>query len=499
MPGVRPYIELRYGRQNEPIRIPIDPLLVDAPATFLTADVASGTTTLTVANGSALDIDQGFYDYLIIGQPGNQLAELLQVTDITGNVLTLSSATSFPHSASTPVYGVQYNQVELSHATTVGGSKTIFTTVGLNPTSLSTNYADFTYTTGYYYARFKDSSASSFSVYSDPIPVDAYTLYSARSIIDAAKGEINKEGSTTTLTDEYAFQQLDMFQTDVLKELKRWAFMQEFDHIIGQFNVGEWNIDISALDPAIADPNTNQSIYNIRVGTNGRLIWIDKAKWDDFVFNLAYSTLSVNLIASATTITLVDSSDFNHLTDDNTDGSGTIIIGGNSYDYSANNITTGVLTLSTVITADNTATAGQYAFQNANQGLPQYYTVFDGTVWYWPITSAQYDGLNAFMDYYIAQTRIRHDSDEIVVPDALAASYFLQWKFLKKMNNGLEDEAATAAKDNYLLRREKLKSKETLNRTFKLTPRFQNFAIQEQWDSGDPRYIRDGNFPNTGF
>lgn len=338
------------------------------------------------------------------------------------------------------------------------------------------------------------------SPYSDPVPYASYTLLSARSIIDTALGEINKQTSEV-LSDEFAFQQLDMFQTDVLRELKRWSFMQKFDAIIGQFEVGQWKLPLpdGTTLPAIDDKDTNKSIYNIRVGTNGRMTWIDKAKWDDFIFNLAYSTLSVDLTIGATTMTLVNSGDFTHLTPSNTQGSGTVIIGANSYDYSANDTATGILTLTTAITSANTATAGQDVFQNTNQGLPTYYTIFDNTVWYWPITSNEYDGLNAFMDYYIKQTRIQKDSDEIVVPDPQCASYFLQWKFLKKMNNGQEDSTTLIQKQNYMDRRNTLKNKEVLNRTFKNHARYQNFAIQEQWSSGDPRYIRDGNFPNTGF
>ncbi len=408
---------------------------------------------------------------------------------------TIRQVTIYPHSASASVQLCQYDRAEFSTATAVSGSKTVLATIAIWADNQSTNYIDNTASTGYYFGRFKNTIAGTFSAYSDPIPVQGYGIYTARSIIDSALGEINKTTSDV-LSDQFAFQQLDMFQTDVLKELKRWSFMQKFDEIIGQFNVGEWEID---MPTDIDDPNTNQSVYNIRVGANGRLTWIDKAKWDDFIFNLAYSQLAVDLSAGDLTMTLDNSHDFNHLTDSNTDGSGTIKIGNQSYEYSANNVETGVITLTTTIDADNEQDAGAWAFQNANFGLPNYYTIFDGKVHYWPITADQYDGVNAFMDYYSRQTRITQDSDEIVVPDPLAASYYLQWKFLKKLGNGTEDESSKSAQNNYLARRDKLKTKVTNNRTFKMSPRFQNFAIQEQWDSGDPRFIRDGAFPNTGL
>lgn len=489
----RPVIQLLYGRINQPLQIPNgDLLLGNVPQTLLTVNTASGASSLTVKNSGGFS--STLYPYLIIGEIGNQGTELVATTAIS-NISTITcGTTSFPHSAGTPVYAIKYNQVELSWAPTVGGSKTTIVTTALTPDLLNTIYFDAD-SGAYYYARFKNAAGSTFSPYSDPAPVNGYTIYSARSIINSALGEINKSTSNV-LSDQFGFQMIDSFQSDVLREQKRWSFMQSFDQIIGQFNVGQWKIQ---LPTNIDDSNTTKSIYNIRVGANGRLTWIDKQKWDDFIFNLAYSTLSVNLNIGDTTMTLINSGDFNHLTASNTDGSGTIIIGANSYNYSANNITTGVLTLTTVITSANIALQGADVFQNANQGIPEYYTIFGGYVYYWPITSTEYNGSNAYMDYYTKQLQIQSDSTEIVIPDATAASLYLQWKFLKKLANGEETEGSLAAMKNYLARRETLKTKASKNRTFKMNPRYQNFAQMEQYDSGDPRYIRDGNFPNTGF
>lgn len=494
----RPKILLDYGRVNEPIRVPISDLLLSMPMTYLTNDTAAGVTSVTIANGDELFVGTNTTPYVIIGQPGNQNTEnCIPIDVLSDTTVTLLGETQFPHSASTPVYGVLYDGVEISYASSIDGSKSVYAAALLVPAQM---YAIFTNDgtlpdSGYYFARWHDSVNGVFSPYSDPAPYDSYTIYSARSIIDSALSEINKTTSEV-LSDQFAFQQLDAFQTDVLKELKRWSFMQKFDSIIGQVSTDSWSVDCPA---DIEDPNTNQSIYNVRIGTEARPQWIDKAKWDDFVFNLAYSTLSVNLNAGDVTMTLVNSGDFNHLTNQNTDGTGTVKINGNSYNYTANDTSTGILTLSTTITSANDAVAGDNVFQNANEGLPQYYTVFDGKIWYCPITSSEYDGHNIYLDYYTKQIRIRHDSDEIIVPDALMASLYLQWKFLKKLNNGDEDAGSLSIKGDYLARREKLKSKKVLNRTFQLKPQFQNFSIMEQSDNGDPRYVRDGSFPNTGF
>jgi hypothetical protein len=517
MSAVRPLVESFYGRQNDPVRIPIAQLLYGAPKSYTTSDTTGDSDFLDVASTVGMEQLAATVTtcYALVGQPGNGNARIYTVDAVSSGVVSFTEDLEIPVSASTPVYLLTFDQIKVYYGDTTDfddAQEIDNSPLAVDPTALTTNFSIAEdVSEGYFFATFYNSVDAVESVPSDPMYApSSYTLLSARSIIDAAKGELNKDKNTAVLTDEYAFQQLDAFQTDVLKELKRWSFMQEFDAAFGQFNVGEWRLKLpdgatvvqegtEVVLPAIDDDETNKSIYNIRVGANGRLTWIDKAKWDDFINDLAYSTLAVDLIDGATTMQLVDSSDFNHETADNDDAGGTVIIGGNSYTYTDNDIETGTLTLEEAVTADNTATAGQYVFQNANQGLPQYYTVFGGYAWYWPIAAAQYDGLNAYMDYYKKQTRILHDSDEIVVPDPLAGSNFLQWKFQKRLNNGKEDEGSISARNEYVKRRDTLKNKEVKNRIFKQKPRFQNFSVMMQANSGDPRFIRDGNFPNTGF
>lgn len=74
------------------------------------------------------------------------------------------------------------------------------------------------------------------------------------------------------------------------------------------------------------------------------------------------------------------------------------------------------------------------------------------------------------MDYYITQTMIQHDSDTIILPDATVVQYYLAWKFLLRINNGEATPATDALFQQYILRREKTKQKESINRNFILNP-----------------------------
>ncbi len=157
------------------------------------------------------------------------------------------------------------------------------------------------------------------------------------------------------------------------------------------------------------------------------------------------------------------------------------------------------MTLSSVVPASEGQAVGADVFQGATLGLPQYWTIYGGYIYYSPNTSSTYNNLNLYMDYYIKQTAITGDYDTVIIPDMMVIIYYLCWKFLKKLNNGEETPGSQSYMNQYIARREKMKQKETLGTTFKLRPRVQNFANRSNFNDGTPRNIRDGQFPNTGF
>ena len=453
---------MRYGRQNQPVRVPIENLLIDPAAqTYLSADMPAGSSTLTVQNISNFAINQ----ILLIGDPGNQNSEIVKThtsTAPTGTTITLAANTVFAHTASTPVTTLYFDRVEISTAATVSGSKTTLLAATATPASLipanqlNFEYNDTAASVGFYFARWNNSISSAFSPYSEPSPVTAYTMFSARAIIDAALGMINKQTSSV-LTDEYAFQNIDACQMEVLREFKRWSFMQSFNTIVGKAVTGNWKIAVPAdLD----DQNTNKSLYNFRIGKELDMVWVDKESWDDLIAGIAYSTLSVQANPGDMTLTLSNSNDF--------DDEGTIQVGPLQYGWTANTRATGVLTLGSAVTA--TALVGQDVFQFASLGYPTYWTIWAGFIYHWPAISTTYNNRNYYLDYYKALTQITSDYDTIVLPDPTVVQYYLAWKFLMKLNNGEETDASTKQFDNYVARREKLKQKESLNRNFILNP-----------------------------
>ena len=487
MAQIRPKVILTNGRVQMPLRVQILDLLVGDPIkTFLTSDTASGVSTLTVKNIQGFSTNQ----ILLIGEPGNQGSEIIKThasSAPSGSTITLASSTTLPHSASTFIYVIPFDQVEFSRAATLTGSKSVLATSNVLADQYYTEYNDTTNTSGYYFARFKETIGSTYSPYSDAAPYEGYGILSARAIIDGALGQINKKTSEV-LSDVYAFTEIDNCQTECIRELKRWSFLQNFNQIIGNLTTNSWKV---ALPTDVDDQNTNKSIFQLRVGTQQRMIYVDKEKFDEFFVGVAYTTLASALNASDTTMTLVDSSDFT--------STGSVTIGAYTYNYSANDTSTGILTLSTTITSTNAQAVGADVFQGATQGLPQYYTIFGGYIYYTPNTSPTYNGNNLYLDYYVKQTRITSDYQNIILPDPVLVQNFLCWKFLRKLNNGEETDSSLSYMNQYLARREKMKQKEVMNKTFKLRPRIQNFNIQTQFNEDTPRWVRDANFPSTGF
>lgn len=478
---IRPKVLVHFGRQNEPIRVPNSDLIADTTKTFLTADMATGTT-LTVKNIIGFQINQ----VLCIGEPGNQGSEIVKThasSAPSGSTITLAATTLFAHSAGTNVYLVNFDQVEFSSAATVTGSKTVLVTTSVTPGLIATIYNDTASTTGFYFARFKNTIATTFSSYSDAAPVAGYTPLMARRIIDGAIQSLNKSITATIITDEYAFLEIDNCQMEVLRELKRWSFMQQFDYILTQISTGFW---VNSLPTDCDDQNTDRSTWKVRVGREHQLTWVDKEKFNEFVDGVAYTTLAANLTVGATTATLTNSHDF-------TSG-GTVQIRNTQLAYTANNSTTGVLSLTLAVITPYAS--GVEVFEYPSLGLPRYFTIYGGKIYVYPVVSSTYNGRNLYIDYYKLLTAIVSDTDLIVLPDPTVVQYYLEWKFLKRINNGNESQGSLAAKQNYLDRRERMKQKDVMNRNFVLKPRYNNFAVQSQLDDRDTRRIRDGNFPN---
>lgn len=400
-----------------PIIASISDLVLNTPVTYLASDATAGDTSLIVESINRFAIDK----ILLIHEPGNEHAEIIKTdaaTAPTGSTVTLASALTFDHPDGTKVYIIDYDQVEFSHATTVDGSKTVLTTMAIDADSPETIYRDSTYSSGYYFVRFKDSINTIYSDYSDPIPYSGWADNQVGSAIEYALKK-NKTGFSENLTHEMLLQEARSAISIFLGKLKRWSRLQTFDHSLGLTARGAY----AFAAPSDMYGYSPKSVLQVRLAGRPKLQWKDKIDFDKYLDNVKHSTLVSGASTGATSITLTDANDF-------TD-SYTVMIRGIEITGTAWDASTGVLSGIPAsgdgsITAD--LSAGDDVWQGSyEQAEPLYFTVYEGFFYIWPLVSSTWAGKNLFLDYWLEAPTVESDADTLDLTRYDAVKHWLTW------------------------------------------------------------------------
>lgn len=418
------------------------PVIPDQPDTFLTSACLASAVTLTV-------LDNGVFangDYIIAGPVGANKTEPLTIGGavIPGSSLTVG-ATVFSHPADTPIVKTIWNQVEISGSSTLAGVKTVITTTNIQWDRRETTY---TTTTAYafYFVRFKNSGSTVYSPYSDGIAAAGYAINTVRAVKDEALS-LTKDVIGKIVTDDFLNQEIFNCEHEVWSERKRWKWATMFDTILGDTVTGQWSI---TLPTDIADAESTESIYGVRIGNRPNMTHVTKQEFDRFYVNSKHTTLATAVAILDTTITLTDSTDY---ADD-----GSITIQDSSYTYTANDRTTGILTLDAAVSlAADEYDAGTDVWQDTSFGESCYYTVWDGKMYFGSPLSDQYANKNIVMDYYSKPTTIDSDNDTVNIPDFTLYHYYLAWKISLARTSGETSAASQNFMNLYLSRKANLK------------------------------------------
>ena len=257
-------------------------LVKDREKTFLTVASTVGATTLTV---KAIDSNAwSDNDWVIVGEIGSKNAEILQLNGAVsdGTSLTIDNAGSggarFAHSINEPIYRIDYNQVEISRATTGTGSKTVLTTNELQVDDEFTRYEDTANSTGYGFVRFYNSQSTAYSDYSDAIPYTGYTAKSLGRIIKLIRRRLGIEGQSVGdlrfIDDEDILEEINEKQRDVCHE-RLWSFLEKTYSASRVAYQRLYSISSSAQ---------NSKVYSIRVDSQP-LAKIDKQRAENLNFD----------------------------------------------------------------------------------------------------------------------------------------------------------------------------------------------------------------------
>lgn len=194
-------------------------------------------------------------DYIIVGEIGAKNAELLQINGAVadGTSITIDQSGAggarFVHAVDEPVYRIDYNQIEMSRATTAAGGKTVLATNEIQPDDLFTRYEDADNTTGFGFTRWKNGS--DFSEYSDPIPYSGYTPRSLGRMLKMIRRHLD-EPDFRTLRDEDIIEEINEKQRDIAHE-RLWPFYEDIFSLSLIDNTRQYDIDD---DVVIGKPHT---------------------------------------------------------------------------------------------------------------------------------------------------------------------------------------------------------------------------------------------------
>lgn len=204
-------------------------LIKEREKTYLTLPVAPNATFINVRA-----VDNNAWadnDWIIIGEIGSKNAEIMQINGSVsdGTTLTIdrggSGGTRYSHSVDEPVYRIDFNQIEISRATSLTGAKSVLATIEIQPDDIYTRYEDIFNLTGFGFVRFKNSETGLFSDYSDAIPYIGLSSNSLGKMRQAVR-RILGEQDFKFIDDEDIDEEINAKQREIAQE-RLWSFFED--------------------------------------------------------------------------------------------------------------------------------------------------------------------------------------------------------------------------------------------------------------------------------
>lgn len=428
--------------ENTQIYTDLTPLIAQKlEQTYLAANSAAADTTLTVK-----DIDGfGVSDYLILGELGSEACELVKVhasTAPSGTTITLiTGGTEFAHSAGTKVYKVAFNQLEISHAATLTGSKSVLATQNIQVDGLEHVYTDVSQTTGFYFVRFKDETGSTFSSYSDGVPYGGWATNTVGYLMQSAL-----KNNGVSLSERLTRDRLFEFTNDGLKltagKLKRFPQYLTANSILGQTTRGIYELD---LPTDIYDNDTHKSIKAVRIGERAHPLQpVDPQIFEEIMGEAVVTQVRTEASANDTSLAVDNSYDFDDAGTLNVYVSGTK----DSFTYTAvtRDDADGGSAAFTGIPSSGDDAIGQTTavdinvWQNEEEGEPVYCTVRNGKLALWPIPDSSWDNKNVYLDYFTEATEVNSEGDTLDVQRYDIIKDYVTWRVrMDQKNDGMLD------------------------------------------------------------
>ena len=437
------------------------PILKGARSTFLAADAAAASGTITCRNITSTTIPIGIGDYLLIGEFGEETSEIIRVhtstTPVnTTGVVTLNSNTIRAHTIDDPVYVIPYDQVQFFRADTTtitwqgtysagtayvigdvvlsssvyyvailaGTGQTPVSSptywraalsggVNIEPDSIYTPYLDVTNTTGQIFFRFIRSTASPvfYSAFSEAIPYSGETRRTISRLWDTVIGK--RHVDRTKELEDFLLDQTNNFHDEV-EGMRIWDFEVTAEDVTYTITTG---LERYTLPSTIKRSNTDVAIESIHIGTEAPLI---PYTWDEYLndqIGRAKTALTAAVVTADTTINVTSTADFLD--------SGEINIGGDTIAYTAKTSTT--LTGCTGIQAAGHS-SGATVWQGVAFGQPKRFAIWNGEVYFDVPPSSTFSGKAIHIWFFRELAKVISPNDVLLMRFPYLLERYLEWQ-----------------------------------------------------------------------
>ena len=439
------------------LRIETGTIVEERPTTYLSADVAAASGTITVKNINGIAVN----NILLIGELGSEGAEIIKTHASTAPsepTVTLASNTRFAHTAFSKVTTIPYDQIEISHAATEAGVKSVLATVAID--GLENVYDDSAHTSGYYFYRFKNSiGAGTYSDYSDPIPFDGFDMDTVGYAVAYALRR-NHTNINERITESWLLAEINACLRYITGKRKKWSKLQEFGYTLGQTN---YDVRSFALPGTIYDQTSNKSVLSVQLQGSLPLTWMDKKEFNILTSTEISSAVRTQATAGQTTLNITDSYGFAD------SGSIDVYVSGVKYTVTYTGVTrsstAGVLT-GVPASGDGSITVtipvAALAVQNRREGCPQYFTIWNGTLYLDKYPDSNYVNKNVILDFWTAPTQVNSMGDTLDSYRYDMIQDWLTWVIRAELENNGKRPADDA---DFLMFREKLSDAKRMERT----------------------------------
>lgn len=376
--------------------------------TYLSNNFAIGVTTLNVDN--AIDFTAGSI-ITVLGSVGAENCEFGYASAHTDQTFTVA-ATKQPHSRGDLVTQVNYDQIEISKSSTIGGSYSVLATLTLFLTQQKTvQFDSIGLVTDFYKLRWKNSVTGEFSGYSDPISVLSYPENSVGNLVSSVLTAMGVSENDPKITIPFCISAINDARKHTKDKLYgiRQAWQANFEFPI-QVLAGT---NFVYLPEDIDFNETDRSMLSGRFIMNNvlapfNLQYIDKRSWNQVAFNVGGSVTTGETAIAATEINLQSAGDFLPANNE-----GVAYVATSAFNqallqitYTGIDLTTGQLTGVTGI--DRIIPEGTQVWVTPTIAQPIWYTVYNndeeeggrGKIVFDRIIPDSMQGNNFYIDYY---------------------------------------------------------------------------------------------------